>query len=472
MEQMVIQRSRDFLVDFSVATGKDYLPNWHHKEIAKELEYLVAHGDASYKILILSVPPRHGKSQECTIDFPAWVLGKKPEAEIITASYSATLAEDFGAKTREKVQTPQYKKIFPNIELKEDEQARGKWRTNKGGAYLAVGVGGAVTGMGADFAIVDDPIKNREEAESKTMRDKVWDWFTSTLFTRLSPHGVVIIIHTRWHEDDLTGRILAEPERFPRVKVIKFPAIAEQYDGFRHEGEALWANRYSLSSLEEIKRSIGAYDWAALYQGSPVNPESQEFRKDMFQYRTEEEVSQLRTNRYLTIDTAISQRDSADYTGFCDNRVDSRSKWNIRAWHQRISPKDLIDMLFTLHANNNYNAIGIEKTIYLQVIQPFLQEEMAKRNRYLPIVELEHRGVHKETRIRSLLPRYGNRGVYHVIGVCTDAEDELLRFPFAPHDDIADAIAYQTQIAEPPNTDELEMYRARTTQINKTNPAR
>jgi hypothetical protein len=279
---MVIQQARKNLIDFEIATNRSYIPNWHHDEIARELEHIEKNGDKDYKILIVTVPPRHGKSQQCSIDFPAWYLGRNPTKEVITASYSADLAQDFGGKTKEKVSSIEYQAIFSDVKLKDDEKAKGRWRTGQGGSYTSVGVGGPITGRGADILLIDDPVKNREEAESDVIRDKIWGWFTSTAFTRLEPNGVAIVIMTRWHLDDLAGLILKHPELSKRTKLIKFPAIAEQVDNKRLVGDILWPKKYSFDALMEIKSTIGPYDWSALYQGSPILTENQEFKQTWF----------------------------------------------------------------------------------------------------------------------------------------------------------------------------------------------
>ena len=266
---MIVTQSRNNLIDFEIATNPDYIPNWHHEAISKELEHIEKYGDRDYKILIVTVPPRAGKSQMCSIDFPTWYLGRNPKNEIITASYSADLAQEFGGKAREKMDSDEYKAIFPEVSLREDERARGKWKTQQGGSYVAVGVGGGLTGRGANCLLIDDPVKNREEAESEVYRQKIWDWFTSTAFTRLSPRGVVIVIQTRWHTDDLAGKILAHPELSKRTKVMSFPAIAEHHEKpHRLQGEALWPSRYDLKALAEIKSTLGPYDFSALYRRS------------------------------------------------------------------------------------------------------------------------------------------------------------------------------------------------------------
>ena len=445
---MVAQRARSNLVDFEIATDLKYKPSWHHELIAKELEKVEAFGDRDFKILIIVVPPRHGKSQQASIDFPVWFLGRNPEKEIITASYSADLAQDFGGKAREKVASEQYQLIFPDVSLRADEKAKGKWRTGQGGSYTAVGVGGAITGRGADVFLIDDAIKNREEAESEVIRDKIWGWFTSTAFTRLSPKGVMVVINTRWHMDDLTGRIEQHPELAKRTKIIRFSAVSEFDEPQRKQGEALWPDRYPLHVLSEIEHTIGPYDWSSLYQGIPISSEKVEFKPQWIRKITEAEVAVMQCRRMLTVDTAMSRKVQADYTGFCDNRINQENFWNLSVWRAKIGAEELVDALFSLHEKNRYDRIGIEKTAYLHGLKPFLDSEQRRRNRFLPIVELEHRQTQKEIRIRGLIPRYASGSVFHIEGQCRALEEEMAQFPVGIHDDALDATAYQLQMFE------------------------
>lgn len=222
-----------------------------------------------------------------------------------------------------------------------------------------------------------------------------------------------------------------------------------------------WEDKYGMTdsdvegtnkvSLESKKARFGTTVYAAEMLNQPIDIETQEFPKTLFKYRTAEEVDRLSTRNFLTVDTAVSEKTSADFSGFCDNRVDRENNWNLRAWRMKIPPNELIETLFTLHKKNHYDSIGIEKTIYLQVLKPFLDREMRERNTFLPIVELDHRQTMKEARIRALQPRYESGSIYHVEGECRDLEDELLRFPNAVHDDVSDATQYQDQIAQPPH---------------------
>ncbi len=459
--KMAYQAMYDHLIEFSIGVsnrGKTYEANWHHRLIADELEKIESgqFEKEGKKVLMIFMPPRHGKSQLATINFPAWYLGRNPTKEVITCSYSGDLAVKFGSDTRDIVNKPIFKKVF-GVSLKKTETAKDKWRTTKEGSYVSVGIGGAITGRGANILLVDDPIKNKEEAESKVYRDKCWDWFLSTAYTRLEPNGVTIIILTRWHLDDLAGRILSHPEFKKITKMIKFPAIALEKEKIRKEGEALWEERYPLKELKVLKDLEGTMNWACLYQQEPILSEKQEFKHGWFKYRTIEYVDQLTTRNFLTIDTAISEKASGDYTGITRNFVDRENKWNIWAYHMRLNPRDLISLIFKLYEEDGYEKIGIEKTIYSDVLKYLLEEEQLKRNKFLPIVELHHNQIAKETRIRGLIPRYENKAIYHIEGQCKDLENELLSFPLGVHDDIIDSLAYQLQISEPPEAQKYEV---------------
>ncbi|MBR1146686.1 terminase large subunit domain-containing protein [Bradyrhizobium sp. AUGA SZCCT0431] len=461
--------ARRKLLPFICFNFPDYKTNWHHELIAEKLER-VERGEL--KRLIVVMPPRHGKSELCSVQFPAWAIGRNKDKNIIEASYSADLATDFGRQVRNIIAGEKYHHLFPSVELAEDSQAKGKWNTNGRGAYNAVGVGGATTGKGADILIIDDPVKNRQDAESEVVRESTWNWYTSVARTRLSPQGAIIIPLTRWHDDDLVGRILRS-ENASEWEVLHLPAIATEDEQYRKRGDALWADHFSLDILESTKRDIGSYDWSALYQGNPLDSESQEFRKDFFQYRSEADLNEKRLNRYLTIDLAFSDKETADNIGFCDNRVDGTNRWNLRAWGRKLSPKDFIDYLFVLHRENNYLQMGIldKHSQYTIVIKPFIEEECRKRNIFLPISTIKTQETSKELRIRALIPRYLNQAVYHLEGACVDLETELLRFPKGVHDDVADATAAMVGFAQPPNHAELDYLYRRTTRNRPKNNA-
>jgi len=432
--------ARRRLLDFVKYNFPEYRVNWHHIEIIQMLER-IERGELN-RLMIL-MPPRHGKSELASIQFPAWFIGRNPDKQIIQASYSGDLAVGFGRQVRNLISSEEYQNIF-SLKLAEDSQAKGRWNTDGRGSYNAMGVGGATTGKGADVLIIDDPLKNRQDADSPVIRDNIWDWYRSTARTRLSPTGAIILIMTRWHDDDLAGRILTQGGQW---EILKFPAIATQDEKFRKQGEPLWADYFTLENLNLTQKDLGRYEWSALYQQEPIDEASQEFKKIWFRKRTWAEVERLNTRKFLTIDTAISKQASADYTGICQNFIDTENIWNLKAKRMKINPTELIDLVFNLQEKNHFEKIGIEKTIYLDTLQPFLEAEMRKRNKYLPIVELHHNQQSKPLRIRGLIPRYEYNGVFHIENECNDLEEELLRFPNAVHDDVADAAAYQIQLA-------------------------
>jgi len=269
--------------------------------------------------------------------------------------------------------------------------------------------------------------------------------FTSTAYTRLEKNGAVIVIMTRWHMDDLVGRLLERKIEGEEWDLITFPALSD-------DGKALWPEKYPVEELAKTKAMVGPYDWAALYQQNPVLTENQEFRQEWIKYRDIEKVDELMTRNFLTIDTAISKRAEADYTGICRNYVDRENNWNLWAYRAKLDPKELIDLLFKLHEEDNYEKIGIEKTIYLDAIKPFLDDEMRKRGKFLPIEPLMHQQINKEVRVRGLIPRYSSKSVYHLTNRCNDLEEEMWQFPRGLHDDVIDATAYQIQLAEAPMT--------------------
>lgn len=252
--------ARTDLLAFTKYTKKNYRAGRVHRLIANALEDVLA---GRTKRLIIDVPPRHGKSELASRKFPAYYLGRFPENELIAASYGSELATSFGRDVRNLIDGLEYKALFPDVSLATDSQAKNKWHTNKGGVFLAAGVGGAIVGMGAHVLLIDDPVKSRAEAESQTYRDAVWAWYTGSAYPRLMPGGAIIVIMTRWHEDDLVGKLMqAEAEGGEEWTKLVLPAIDE-------EGEALWPEAYGLDDLKRIRKTIGELEWTSQYEQQP-----------------------------------------------------------------------------------------------------------------------------------------------------------------------------------------------------------
>lgn len=439
--------ARQDLLEFVKYRFPDYSTNWHHVLVSK---YLMMIESGEIKRLMIFCPPRHGKSELASVNFPAWAMGRNKNRNIITASYNATLAQSFGRKVRNIMEEAPYKRVF-DTRLAEDSQAKGTWNTNGKGEYNATGVGGSLTGKGADILLIDDPVKNREEADSEVVSQAVWDWYKSTARTRLSPKGAVVVIMTRWKDDDLAGRILTEGGE--AWTVLQLPAVAEHSSPYRTEGQPLWANHFTKEVLEETKRAIGSYEFASQYQQNPINEETQVFKEKMFKYKTMEEVLAQPTTCYVTIDSQGAKegkQKKGDFTGVTINWVNSDNVWHFKSYRVKVGPTGLLQLIFDLHEAYHPEAIGLESTLYTDAIQPFLTIEMAKKNIFPRVVELHHKGNAKMTRIKWLLPRYERGHIFHIKDMCGDLEGELIRFPASAHDDTMDSAAYQTQIAAAP----------------------
>lgn len=239
------------------------------------------------KRLVITMPPRNGKSLLTSENFPAWYLGTFPDRRIILASYGADFASEWGRKARAILE--EYGPSLFGVKVSKDSSAANRWdiEGSRGGMQTA-GVGGPITGKGADLLIIDDPVKNSEEANSFVYRQKTWEWYQSTAYTRLEPAGAVVLIQTRWHSDDLAGRVLAENGRtLEPWEVVNFPAIAETHDEIgRKPGDPLWPERYSLEDLRRIQGDVGVNVWASLYQQTPLDETGGRIKKDWLRYWT------------------------------------------------------------------------------------------------------------------------------------------------------------------------------------------
>ncbi len=234
--------------------------------------------------LMVTMPVRHGKSETCSHWFPVWDLALDPADKIICASYEAEFAAHWGRLTRRSVQ-----EHYPILgaRVTEDSKAAHRWETREGGGMTTAGVGGPITGKGGNILILDDPIKNAEEANSQLIRDNLWEWWQTTFLTRLEPDGVIVLIMSRWHEDDLIGRLMASPE-FKFWRHVDLPAVAEGGDSLgRPRGAALWPERYDETALEDKRAEIGSRAFNALYQQHPTPPEGSAIHRSWWSWYDE-----------------------------------------------------------------------------------------------------------------------------------------------------------------------------------------
>lgn len=319
--------ARRDLTAFSLLMDSDYEPSLFHRVLAKILTECAI--ERKYKRVIINCPPRHGKSRAVSCDLPSLCLGINPKDQIVLASYGQTLSLKASKEVRRRFQSPVYRQLFPDSVIRQDERGGQLWATTKGGGVQAVGVGSGLSGHGADIMIIDDVHKDRAEAESPTRRENVWDWWVSTASTRMSPNGVVIVLMTRWHKDDLAGRLMdpeyqaeqyravvedgAEDERFV---CFNFPAEAvdEENDLLkRKKGDALWPERWSRAYLRGKRTSLGSYEYNALYQGDPQDRTGNEEVVNRIRYcdlkDVPEDLSPVRG-----WDTAVTDNRNSDYS--------------------------------------------------------------------------------------------------------------------------------------------------------------
>lgn len=311
------RQARRKLIDFTSYTNAGYQRARHNELIAAEVDAWIS-GECPN--LMILTPPRHGKTELVSRRAPGFIFGKFPQAQIIATSYAATLAHDNSLKAKRIMRTPEYRDLFPNVRLSEKRgdgilDQVDEWETSAGGIYKCAGVGGGITGKGFDFGIIDDPVKDRAEAESETIRKSIWDWYTSTFFTRSMPNSRKLLTMTPWHEDDLAGRLIRAMETDPLAdqwRIVRLPAVAEAGDMLgRLPGEALWPAWFPVEKLESIKAVIGGYDWEALYQTRPRKPGGTYIQRHWF-HVDERAPEGLRWYRYW--DLAVSAKKTADYT--------------------------------------------------------------------------------------------------------------------------------------------------------------
>lgn len=446
--------------EYCIAVDKRYQLEWFHAEIARKLEAGYSRLMAGENVrMMIFMPPRHGKSDEATQKFPSWVLGKDPTIPFMVSSYSDELATDFGQSTRDIMRSDEYKTMFKS-RLRTDTTAKGKWKTEEGGGYTAVGVGGALTGRGFKIGIIDDPFKNREEADSPVVRESRYKWYQSTFYTRQEGNSMIVFILTRWHEDDLAGRVLKDATEakkrgapFDDWEIIEYKAIAVEDDEYRKEGEALWPYKFPLEKLLTMKSSMGSYEFSALYQQTPVDEENRKFKQAWFKYRPYEEVVHKETYNVMTIDPR-GKKDielGKDFIGVTVNFVDPDNNWNLFSYREKLSATALIDLIFTNWGRYSLHKIGIEDNQFTQGLMVSIESEMKLRGIYPNIELLKHGGTQKELRIEALVPRYERGSIYHLTlggaNQCEGLEEELKFFPKATNDDASDSCAYQSQIA-------------------------
>jgi predicted phage terminase large subunit-like protein len=422
----------------------------HHVLLCEALERLFSR---KAKRMNVNMPPRAGKSQICSKFGPAWYMGHNPDHFVIVGSYNDEIAGDFGEDILTIINSERFKMVFPDFELKRKGQmSKKKIMTNKGGVVFAVGRGSSATGRGAHLAVIDDPIKDREEADSPTIRNKLWKWFTQVILTRLmGKHGVVMIVQTRWHEDDLPGRLLdpRNPEysekEAKRWVSVTLPALAEENDPLgRAVGEPLWPERFPLTMMNNM-RDIDPRGFASLYQGHPSVEDGDFFKKEHL-------VTYVRKNRpdwqemkiYGSGDYATTTRQVNDRTALGVWGVDRDDEiWLLDLWWGRAATDKVVDEQIRLMKKWTPFLWVMEASTVTHSIGPFLKKRMREEKIYTTIQKLPTI-ADGPARARSFQGRY-NMDMVHLPEDHPKflmMRDELLAFPQGMHDDFVDMCAY------------------------------
>ena len=436
------------LISYAAYQWPGYRDAAHHRLIARHLE-AVERGEI--KRLMITMPPRHGKSMLASEFFPAWYLGRNPDHYVVTATYAQELADDFGRKVKNQIEDATFQAIFPGVGLADDSKSAKRFHiegqiggyehsTSQRGAFYAVGVGGPLTGRGAHLLLIDDPVKNREDADSEIIRKKTKDWYTSTAYTRLMPGGRVVIIQTRWHEDDLSGWLLADHKHEGWV-CLDLPAINDA-------GEALWPEQYDVEALEKIKLAIGARDWSALYQQRP-SPETGDYFKREWVHTVESLPPRDQMLIYGGSDYAVTA-DGGDFTVHVVIGLDPDGRmYLLDLWRGQSSSDVWVNSFCDLVLK--WKPVGwAEETGQIKSgVGPFLVKRMMEKAAYVARESFATRGD-KAIRAQSIRGRMAMNGLYvqKDAPFLADLIAEMMSFPVGVHDDQVDALGLVGQLMD------------------------
>lgn len=485
------RRARTSLEHFSTFIKHDYKVNWHHRVMCR---YLDAFAAGSIKRLMVFMPPRMGKSQLVSRHLPAFIFGQNPDTNIIACSYNASLANQMNRDVQRIMDDAPYRAAFPEAQLfgrNVKTVARGAYLRNsdafeivgRRGIYYCAGIGGGITGRGFHRAVIDDPIKSRDEAESETMREKVWEWYLNDFYTRrMNDEAGICITLTRWHMSDLAGKLLqqaAENPKLPQWTVVKFPAICEEEDKHpedpRKPGQALWPELFDEQSLEETRLSSSVYVWLSVHQQTPAARGGTIFAQSNFRYfRTERRPVTDRDGitheaLFLVLESvdALGVRHVRQYpAGLCRwfqvvdtaMSVSSSANYTVVGTFVLTPERDLLVYEIwrvQLEVPKQYAAIVAQRSkppcrIILQAVENkasgigLIQQGIADGNPFRPLMPWGD----KETRAATASQLYEAGKVWHLSGAdwLPQYEAELTTFPASEHSDQVDVTAYGAQL--------------------------
>ena len=422
----------DFL-KFVKEVWPDFIEGKHHKIYAEKLNR-IANGEL--KRLIVNMPPRHTKSEFASNLFPAFYMGRHPKAKLIQTTHTGELAIRFGRKAKNMIESSEYEKVFPEVTLAADSKAAGRWESNHGGEYFAAGVGGAITGRGADLLIIDDP-HSEQDALSPTVLESHYEWYTSGPRQRLQPGGSIVIVMTRWSIKDLTGKLLEAQAKDPMAdqwEVVEFPAIIND--------KPMWGNFWSMEGLLGVKASIPTAKWNAQWMQNPVAEEGALIKREWWQDWDKENIPEL---QYViqSYDTAFTAKTTSDYSAI--------TTWGVFTPEEGGRP--CIILLDAKRGRWNFPELKAKAQEEYSYWEPELILVEAKASG-LPLThELQKAGIpvinftpskgnDKHSRVNSVAPIFESGAVYAPVGRrwAEEVIEECAAFPFGDHDDYVDSM--------------------------------
>ena len=432
------QACRDDLIEFCKKMQPDYIVGKHHRMLADEL---MAIAEGKKDRICVNMPPRHGKSQLVSTYYPAWFLGKYPSKQVLLVSHTSDLAVDFGRKVRNIIDSSTYKTIFPTVTLAADSKSAGRWNTNSGGIFYATGVGSALAGRGADLLLVDDPHNEQDILNGNyEIFDRAYEWFAYGARTRLMPGGRVAIVHTRWHQDDLTGRLvkdMVQNDGSDQYEIVEFPAIFNENSP---EEAPLWPEFFDLTALKRTKASMPVFQWNAQYQQNPTGEEAAIIKREWWQVWKNERPPQCEYV-IMALDAAAETNNRADFTSittwgvFMNDETEAYNIVLLNAIKKRVEFPELKDLALREYQDYEPDAFIVEKKSAGTALYQELRRTGMSIQEYTP-----HRGSgDKMARLNSVadIIRSGLVWVPETRWA-EEVVEELAAFPFGSHDDHVD----------------------------------
>tara|TARA_B110000211_G_scaffold207000_1_gene242481 strand:- start:360 stop:1835 length:1476 start_codon:yes stop_codon:yes gene_type:complete len=422
---------KDFL-SFVKQIWPEFIEGEHHKTIADKFNKL-ASGEINR--LIVNMPPRHTKSEFASTLLPAWMIGNTPKLKIIQTTHTGELAVRFGRKAKTLIDSPEYQEIF-KTRLREDSQAAGRWETAQGGEYFAAGVGGAITGRGADLLIIDDP-HSEQDAMNMSALERAYEWYTSGPRQRLQPGGKIVCVMTRWNTKDLTGILLknqSEPKS-DQWDLVEFPAIMPS-------GDPVWPGYWKLEELESVKASLSLGKWNAQWMQNPTSEEGAIIKREWWQHWDKDELPVL-DHVIQSYDTAFMKKETADYSAittwgiFRENEDSSPQMILLDAMKERLEFPELRRV-----AKEQYDYWQPE-TVLVEAKASGLPLTYELRNMGIPVVNYTpSRGNDKHTRVNSVAPLFESGKIWAPTDkqFAQEVMEECAAFPYGDHDDLVDSM--------------------------------